>query len=124
MRFGSKDAKSEHNKGEGLINLQNDAKNAAIHIALNKLDYQMFLMLLENNADISVQDRYGNNVLHIAAKNDDITAVEMIIRTQQDKGNAGITKLEDVISEQNKKMKKPAELAKSTKFLEVRNILK
>ena len=80
----------------------------------------MFEILLKNNADISAQDRYGNNVLHIAATTDDVTALEIIIRNQQAKGEMGMLKLKDVLSAKNKKYKKPTELVINQETMEVR----
>ena len=79
----------------------------------------MFEILLENSADISVQDRYGNNILHIATAANDNTALEMIIRNQQARGELGTTKLKDVLSTINKKDKKPTELATNQATMEV-----
>ena len=83
----------------------------------------MFELLLESNADISVQDRYGNNVLHIAATTNDIIALEIIIRTERAKAEIGNAKLKRVLSAENKKNKKPTELATNQEAMEVLNII-
>ena len=86
---------------------------------MNKQDYSLVELLLDSGADISVQDRYGNNVLHIAAINNDITAIEMIIASQRESGESGVAELKDVMHAQNKKGKKPTELATRKESMEV-----
>ena len=88
---------------------------------MNKQDYSLVELLLDSGADISVQDRYGNNVLHIAAINNDITAIEMIIASQRESGESGVAELKDVMCAQNKKGKMPKELANRGESMEVSN---
>ena len=86
---------------------------------MNKQDNSLVELLLDSGADISLQDRYGNNVLHIAAINNDITAIEMIIASQRESGESGVAELKDAMCAQNKKGKKPAELATRKESMEV-----
>ena len=86
---------------------------------MNKQDYSLLELLLDCGADISVQDRYGNNVLHIAAINNDITAMEMIVARQRETGESGVAELKDVMCAKNKRGKKPTELVTNEKTMEV-----
>ena len=79
----------------------------------------MLELLLDCGADISVQDRYGNNVLHIAAINNDITAMEMIVARQRETGESGVAELKDVMCAKNKRGEKPTELVTNEKTMEV-----
>ena len=119
MNRSSKEERS-CNRGSELIDLTNERKDTALHISMNKQDYSLVELLLDCGADISVQDRYGNNVLHIAAINNDITAMEMIVASQKETGESGVAELKDVMLAKNKKGKKPTELATKKETMEVR----
>ena len=110
--------KDQISNGRDLLDLS-DSQCAAVHIALKKPNYEMFELLLENSADICVQNKYGNNIIHIAAANNDITALEIILRTQQAKQELGSRKLGAASIAKNKKEKTPTELANNKKIMEV-----
>ena len=110
--------KDQLSNGRDLLDLS-DSQCAAVHIALKKPNYEMFELLLENSADICVQNKYGNNIIHIAAANNDITALEIILRTQQAKQELGSRKLGEASIAKNKKEKTPTELANNKETLKV-----
>ncbi|KAI6647344.1 Ankyrin repeat protein [Oopsacas minuta] len=105
--------------GGELLDLINETKETALHLSTNKQDYSIMELLLDSSADISIKDRYGNNVLHIASMNNDVTGLEMIIVSQMEKGVQRVEELKDVLSAVNKKGKRPTELATKQETIEV-----
>ena len=110
--------KDQISNGRDLLDLS-DSQCVAVHIALKKPNYEMLQLLLEKGADICVQNKYGNNIIHIAAANNDITALEIIMRTQQAKQELGSRKLGEATTTKNKKEKTPTELANNKETMKV-----
>jgi len=50
-----------------------------LHIACQKKDYKMIDVLLEAKVDVSVGDKYGNNLLHYACKENQLSIVGYLV---------------------------------------------
>ena len=124
MRSLSKEEKEEINwmRGIDLLNLPNSNNECVIHVCVQKKFYNLLEIFLKMGADLAVQDKYGHNVLHKAAIQNDMTVLKMIIEHQKSKGSRGETELKDLLVTEDVKRAYPAELTDDIEMIEASKI--
>lgn len=72
------------------INNQNEYKKTPLMLATENNDIEIVMLLLNNNADILLQDIHGNNVLHYAAKKNHQNIIDILINIDTSEQSAKI----------------------------------
>ena len=87
------------------VNLQNRLGMAALHVAVNKSNFELVRLLLgKGRADVGLRNREGETPLHLAVKQGDSTVITLLLRNGAD------------VNAQDNSKKTPLKLAKKKKY--------
>ncbi|KAI6653575.1 Serine/threonine-protein phosphatase 6 regulatory ankyrin repeat subunit A-like isoform X1 [Oopsacas minuta] len=115
-------SKDSNNQSMGskiqIINQKNDYTETSLHVCLRKENLDCLNMLLRNNANISIEDKYGNSVVHTAALRNRDDALKEMLHTMLEK-EEGLNEWQSVLKNCNKKRLIPAALATEIPVVEV-----
>ncbi|XP_053507296.1 nuclear factor NF-kappa-B p105 subunit isoform X2 [Ictalurus furcatus] len=69
--------------GEDVMNMRNDLYQTPLHLAVLTEQKEAAEALMEAGSDITLTDRHGNTVLHLAAQQKDGEMIRMLLRHQE-----------------------------------------
>ncbi|KJV55052.1 ankyrin repeat domain-containing protein [Orientia tsutsugamushi] len=94
------------NENPGLVNFQQDVDfKTPLHTSVEHKQEEITKLLLERNANVTLQDNNGNTPLHVAARNHDLKTTEILLSY----GNA-------IVDMQNNKGQTPLHLASTRPY--------
>ena len=106
-----------------FVNQLNVNNETVCHICVQKSCHDLLEIFLNEGADLTIQDKYGHNVLHEAAIQNDAISSNMIMQYYKDKGEGGEIAFKNLLIAKNVKGESPAQLVQSVEIIEVRTWL-